>query len=96
MRFKVTDLPIDLEERDVAEMRRRDLDDVGTIFSQSPTYRWPCDYSAHLNHPNAGQWTMLATCFAHSGEWYRRSCGLKRLNEPWALLKLAFSLQDLD
>lgn len=92
MRIEVADLPIDLEERNVAEMRRRDLDNIGAIFSQSPAYRWPCDYSAHLNHPHASQWTKLVTCFTHRGEWHRRSCRLKRLNKPWALLKLAFSL----
>lgn len=77
-------------------MRRCDLDDIGAIFSQSSAYRWPCDDSAHLNHPNAGQWTKLAPCFAHRGEWHGRSCRLELLNEPWALLQLAFSLQELD
>ena len=50
---KTVDLPINLEKGNIAEMRRCDLDDSSAILSQSSTYRWASNYSAHLDHPDS-------------------------------------------
>lgn len=50
---KMVDLPVNLEKRHIAELRSCDLDDIGAIFSQSPSYCWPSNDSTHLDHPDS-------------------------------------------
>jgi hypothetical protein len=72
-------------------MRRRDLDHIGSVLGQCSSNSRARNYTAHLDDPDASQWSELSRAISIR-KGYRRCSFLKVLDMPWTLVELAFPL----